>query len=104
MGIDACDLRGNIRSNAQGATTELVGEFESEQIQILTQAYQQRFGELHQRRNNQAVPPAAVQIQKCPAQRLHRFRLAGKHLLHTIRKLPVIYCRHLMYPALMHPI
>ena len=67
MSINPRHLRGHIGTHTHHAATQLVGELEGLQFQIITGPGQQRFEKFDQWRHDQLVTPARVQINQSAA-------------------------------------
>ena len=66
--IDTSGLRGEVGSQSELASRELIDELESAQVEVTTGPGQQRIEVLDHRRHHEQVAVTAEQVEQLPAQ------------------------------------
>ena len=89
VGIDPRHLRRHVGAHTQGATSVLIHQLESAQIQLAASTRQQRFQIFDQRRLDQLIAPACVKIKQPTAEGFQSGRLVRQHIGNGFRQQPL---------------
>ncbi len=86
--VDAGDLRRCVCTQPEQTPARLIGQFERAQIEVVAGTRMQRIRVLDQRRNDELVPVAAIQIEQCTTQLLDPARFVRQHVGYVFRQQP----------------
>ncbi len=84
--IDTCHLRRHVGPYSHQPAGQLVRQLEGLQIQIASRAYQKRLQVFDERRDDQLIAPARIQVQHPASQVLEPGRVGGQDLVDALGK------------------
>jgi hypothetical protein len=84
--IDARCLRGHVCPQSHHSAVQLVGNLEGLQVEVVAGAREQRLEVFDQRRDDQFVSPARVQVQKFTARGLQSPCRGRQYFLNAFRQ------------------
>ena len=103
LGVDTGRLRRDVRSHTHQAATQLIGDLEGFQIQMLSRARQQRLQVFDQGRIDGIVAPRPEQIHDRAAQQIHRPSMGRQHLGDSFGQEPAVFHAHGRLAPLIGP-